>query len=300
MQLASVVIPESGAKRLMPTEVCERIIDCVASRRESNVGYKVTGLFWDFGVHATLQACSLTCRAWRPRSQHHLMRDMAVRASITGFRSFDDMRALLEKIPRLQENMEELTVEGKDLSVPRFHLVPLEIYIALPRISRLVMRGGLVYMPTVFFVCMQRFKDLTQLLLHETTFLSVHDFRRILESLRHLNTLAISFPKWLPHPRSRPPCTHPNRSSRIRLAILEINADAEWITDTRTVNFLDWLSISDSISEIQELRLSCIMLINDDIVAAVSRMLSAAQNSSTLQNVHLLFGPDVDLSPCEC
>ncbi|KIP05205.1 hypothetical protein PHLGIDRAFT_120043 [Phlebiopsis gigantea 11061_1 CR5-6] len=113
--VASARIPTS---RVIPTEVCERIIDVVAVRRNAVAAYADT-LFWDKGVRATLDACSRTCRAWRTRSQLHLMRDMSVRASITGYMSFGDLRALLHTIPLLQGNLEDLAVGGWVLDIPQ-------------------------------------------------------------------------------------------------------------------------------------------------------------------------------------
>ena len=168
----------------LPIEVCERIIDFVALRPDAFDGRKNTD-FWKMDVHETLQACSLTCHAWRPRSQLHLMRDMSVRASITGYRSFHDLRDLLHKIPLLRENMEDVSVEGWHLDIPRFHLVPLELYVTLPAIENLVLRNGLVYMPAVFLPSMRRLKNLARLYLYYTTFLSMHDLRRMLDSLQY-------------------------------------------------------------------------------------------------------------------
>ena len=228
------------------------------------------------------------------------MRNMAVLASITESRSFHDMRSLLLKIPFLQENMEGLAVKGFGLDVPRFHLVPLEIYTALPSIQSLALRGGLVYMPAVFFVSMRRFNHLTRLVLHQTIFLSVHDLRRMLESLRHLAILTLFLPDWLPDNPPRPPYSGPRPArSCISLEMLEIDAEAAWITDTRSIDFLDWLSTSGAISEIHDLRLRGLMLIDDDIMAAVSRMLYAVQKSSKLSNVNIIFGPEMDLTPRE-
>ena len=290
------VYPNSVGQRLVPTEVCERIIDFVAARFDSIAGWK-TSRFWDDDVCETLKACSLTCRAWRPRSQLNLMRGMSVRPSIEGFKA---LRALLHKIPLLEENIEDLAVKGFYLGIPRFHLVPLEVYPAVPTIQSLALCGGQVYMPTVFFICMRRFDHLVQLLLQKTTFLWVHDLRRMLESLRNLKILALYIPRWLSHNPDRLLSSSPWPSrSRLRLEALEVCADAEWIMDTRSTAFLDWLSTSGAISEIHRLWLGELMLIDKNIMVAVSRMLYAIQDSPKLFRVDILFGPDVDWSLCE-
>ena len=210
------------------------------------------------------------------------------------------MHALLHKIPLLQANVEDLTVQGDGVEIPRFHLVPLEIPTSLPSMPSLVLRYGLVYMPPVFYVCMRRFDHLTRLVLQLTTFLSVHDLRRMLDSLRNMKILALSGTRWLPSKREHLPCTclRPLRS-RVRLEQLEVDVEAEWVTDTRSIEFLDWLSTSGAISEVHCLRLAGLTLINKALVAAASKILDAVQKPSKLRVVDLLFGPDIDLSPCE-
>ena len=122
----------------------------------------------------------------------------------------------------------------------------------------------------------------------------------MLESLPGLKVLALEMPRWLSRNSRRPPCSssRPPRS-RLRLEVFEIWADAEWITDTRSTAFLDWLSTSGAISEIHQLRPGGLMLIDKSIMAAVGRMLRAVQTSSKLFQVYLSFGPDVDWTPRE-
>lgn len=298
------VVTLSGTKRLIPTEVCERIIDFVAVRWEQvKIDYS-GGRIWDSDVAATLQACSLTCHALRPRSQFYLMRVMSMRASIADSRSFNDMRALFRKIPRLRDDVESLSIDGTDLEIPRFHLVPLEIFETLPNIPTLMLSGGLVYMPTAFRVCMRRFMHLTHLRLFETTFSSANDLRRMLESLRNLKSLALLWPEWSPYNQNRQFSTISSspKSPRscVRLEKIELSAEAKWIRDHRTIHFLDWLSSSGVISQIEQLRLDELMLLDNGVVAAVDRMLRAALISSKLHIVCLNFSPEVDLTPCEC
>ncbi|KIP08925.1 hypothetical protein PHLGIDRAFT_353654 [Phlebiopsis gigantea 11061_1 CR5-6] len=222
----------SGVKRLIPTEVCETIIDFVAVRWDEVSTTYSGDRTWDYDVHATLGACALTCRAWRPRSQLHLMRVMSVRASNAGTRSFADMRTLFQRIPRLQSDVESLSIDGEDLEVPRFHLVPLVVYDILPRLPILTLCGGLIYMPTFFRVTMRRFVHLTHLRLHKATFASANDFRRMVESLRHLQNLALLLPEWVPYKLDRPCNGGPWPRSLIKLHNFEATAQARWITDT--------------------------------------------------------------------
>ena len=229
------------------------------------------------------------------------MRDMRMRASITGYRSFGDLRSLLRKIPLLQDNMEDLGVEGWGLDVPRFHLVPFELHTPLPTIQSLALRGGLVYMPTVFLVSLRRFEHLVRLFLNETTFISVHDLRRMLESLRGLRILTLRMLGWLSYNPGRllsNSCTQPPHS-RLRLEALEIFADAKWVTDTRSIVLLDWLSASGAISEIHQLRPGNFVLVDKVLVATMGKMLCAAQKSPNLSSVSIHCGPDVDWAPCE-
>ena len=196
--------------------------------------------------------------------------------------------------------MEDFAAEGFDLDVPRFHLVPLELYPALPTIRSLALRGGLVYMPTVFIASMRRFGHLSRLFLHQTIFLSAHDLRRMLESLRQLKILALDTLRWVPHNPGHPVSSSPRQPrSRLRLESLQVIVHAEWIADARSTAFLDWLSTSGAISGIHHLRLEGLMLIDKNITAAVSGMVCAVQKSTKLSSLAILFGPDVDWTPCK-
>lgn len=61
-------VPSSSRSFQLPIEVCERVIDFVNA---SFVGFNHET---DKYRRATLLACALTCRSWRPRSQLHLYR----------------------------------------------------------------------------------------------------------------------------------------------------------------------------------------------------------------------------------
>ncbi|KIP05191.1 hypothetical protein PHLGIDRAFT_164108 [Phlebiopsis gigantea 11061_1 CR5-6] len=144
---------------------------------------------------------------------------------------------------------------------------------------------------------MRRFEHLGHLLLQQVSFLSAHDLRRTFECLRNLKHLVFFCPQWLYSKVDHPPCRRPRPHSRIRLETLSLEAQAGWITDTRSIDFLDWLSASGAISNIRELRLWGLTLIDDGIIAAVSRMLCATQQSARLDTVDTILGPDVDWTP---
>ena len=75
---------------------------------------------------------------------------------------------------------------------------------------------------------------------------------------------------------------------------------ATTILDPRSTHFLDWLSSSGTTSNLRQLRLDDLMLIDHNIIAAVDGIIRAAQVSSKLEVMWLSFGPDVDLTPREC
>ena len=280
-----------------PIEVSERIIDFVAKRTctlwECYSGVQI----WGDDVYETLYSCSLTCRAWRPRSQFHLLRIASVKASIEGSRSYGEMAALFRNTPRLKDGVEVVCVNGQDLAHPRLHLAPLKIPLLLPEIPSLRLIQGALCLPPGFDVCMRRFTSLVELCLEGILLCSVNDLRRVTESLRWLRSLAIVVPEWQklePHvvPRARP-----FPPSRIRLQHLEIKAEAEWILDPRTVHYLDWLSSSGAISIVEQIGLDNFVILNNTVLAAVDRMLWAA--SPYLRTVILDLGPELDLSCCK-
>ncbi|KIP08237.1 hypothetical protein PHLGIDRAFT_387786 [Phlebiopsis gigantea 11061_1 CR5-6] len=281
---------------LVPTEVCMRVIDFVAIREEAiwDVSYNI----WCKDVYETLQACSLTCHAWRPRSQFHLMQLMSVRPSLMGSRSFDDMSALFNNIPLLKNNIEYLNVSGKEIKIPRFHLVPFKIYETLPLLQALILSNGFLYLPTPFLVCIRRFARLTELRLYRLTLLSDNDLRRMLGALRNLQRLDIRFLEWSTT-GSKVQCQaqpRPTLQSCVRLRFLRIRAESQWITDTRTIRFFDWLSSSRVLSEIEQIHLPGIMLIDDKITTAMSRLIHAAQTSPRVDSVVLNLGPSTELA----
>ena len=113
-----------------------------------------------------------------------------------------------------------------------------------------------------------------------------------------MKSLALIWPEWLK--LDCPRCSGPWPRSRIRLENIEIGAHARWIKDIRSIHFIDWLSSSGANSEIKQLRLDDLMLIDDNVIAAVGRMICAAQASVQLEMVMLSLGPEVDLTPREC
>ena len=76
--VSPILIKRFSKKRTLclPTEICEAIIDCVAQTSRFNDPYV---MYEDFASLETLKACSLTCRAWTPRTRIHLFRIVCVR-----------------------------------------------------------------------------------------------------------------------------------------------------------------------------------------------------------------------------
>ena len=289
----------SSSEPRTPIEVSERIIDFVAQRKCNSEDLYTGVTVWEDNVYTTLYSCSLTCRAWRPRSQFHLLRVASVKASIEGSRSYGEMVTLFRDTPRLKDGVEVICVNGQDLTQPKLHLAPLKIPLLLPNIPSLSLMEGSLYLPPVFDVCMRRFTSLVELSLAGIIFHSPNDLRRTTESLRWLKSLAILVPEWQRLAPNAVPRAGPFPRSRVRLRHIEIMANANWILDPRTIHYLDWISSSGVISEVEQISLRGFMILDNTIMEAVDRILWAAQVSPNLDIVYLNLGPELDLSCCK-
>ena len=286
-----------GLQPLVPTEICERIIDFVAIRDEAIWAYPHR--IWHLETYKTLQACSLTCHAWRSRSQFYLMHLMSVQPSLAEDRCFDNMLTLFNEVPHLKNSVEFLSVNGKELKIARFHLVPLKLYEAMLPLRVLLFSNGLLYFPTAFPVCMRRFTSMVELRLHHLTLISDNDLRRMLNALRSLQKLYITSPEWAAFNANRRNYVESWPRSHLRLLDLQIEAESRWIGDFRTVRFFNWLSSSGAISHAQQIGLSKMMLINDDILATIARLIHACSTSHRLDCVALSLRPEIDLTICK-
>ena len=157
------------------------------------------------------------------------------------------------------------------------------------------------YYPVVRRLHPPRHMHLAELRLAELHSSALGELRRMLDSLCNLDRLSINWPAWPPvQPDRLPPqdlrSTH---ETRLRLRYLRISAEAHWINDARTTYFFDWLSTSGALSEVKDVELDEVMLINNAIVEAVERVLRAVRSSPRLDSVWLSLGPNVNWTVCK-
>lgn len=153
--------------------------------------------------------------------------------------------------------------------------------------------------PMYFQVDVSPHINLTEVCLWQLTSLVVHDLCRALDGACRLRVLLVHWLEWPLTYFDNQVCSHRRRESSARLRHLDIRAEPKWITDTRSVLFLDWLSSSEAISQVEIINFKELMLIDEKITFAVKRILCAARTSPRLYDISLSFSPDVELSASE-
>lgn len=111
MNTRSHLLPQHT--RILPTELCERIINFVAAME-------------DRARVQTLCSCALTCRSWLPRSRFHLFRTVVLRSNS----QLASLARTLKDSPLICKSVRNLTVVGaadSDRSESWITLVPMSL-----------------------------------------------------------------------------------------------------------------------------------------------------------------------------
>ena len=177
-------IPEvSNPSLRLPLEVYEIIIDIVAE---------------DSSTHrlCNLLACALTCRAWLPRSQLHLV--MAQR-TISGPKSLSSYVHTLHTHPELAERVSSVEIQARrqplDDSPDWIDVVPEQLAPCLPQLDRIAVTGdfqGKLTAHTTFSRSLSLFNAATGLDLSRAMRLGTPDFiTGMARSLPNLHKLHI-------------------------------------------------------------------------------------------------------------
>lgn len=215
---------------------------------------------------AALQACSLTCRAWLPRSRHHIFRRVQIAPGRRGLA----FRALLDGNPGLGKYVQDVEISGssQDLPVerlvriewPTLHAGPversaegcsaswLENFLpdsveVLQNVSSLRLVALLVYTELVD-VLQRRFPAVKKLVLNKCRFAAFKELCELAHAMSRLEDLQVAEAYWL---RPTLPCAAP-QSSRIRLntLILSDKIDAavvlNWIVSRQLYTELSSMS----------------------------------------------------------
>ena len=275
---------------VLPTEVCERIIDFVAEE------YLLISRArrWQIGVLETLQACALTCSAWTPRSQLHLFRFLGVQCAKDSKKNVDEFFTLLERNQALQSYVESLCFSAEVDGTTLLHVLPLRATQLASEVKQLTLMKGTVCTPcaSLFSICMRQFRAVTQLVLWDVAFRSVHDLRRVIDALHALDRLNMTRVTWQFARTPTTPTTYPR--TKTRLERLWFKSDAAWLKDEQTIYFIEWLARSGLVSCLRRADFHHAMFVSDKMVTAVQTLLQACAES--VQEVILSLGPEVDFS----
>lgn len=282
--------PDFRSTLIVPTEVCERIIDFVAEE------YRLMSRArrWQISVLETLQACALTCRAWTPRSQLHLFRFVGISCSTGSANNVNNFTVLLAAHQALHTYIESLQISAEGNEVTTMHVLPFRAPELVARLGQLSLFHGVLWTPcgSVFCVAMQQFKSVTQLVLWEVEFQSVHDLRRTVNALRGLRHLNMTRVTWqLP---CNPMLYVPYPRSKTRLARLWLKGEAEWLNDSRSIYFIEWLARSGVASFLQRADFYHAMAVSNKLMAAVESVIKTCKD--TVEEIILSLCPDVDIS----
>ena len=274
---------------VLPTEICERIIDFVAE--ENPHEFDVT--IWNKDVYATLLACTLTCRAWVPRTRRHLFRFLGAKTTPNDSRGLNALHDLLTQQVHLQQYVDALSLHSHGDATRSIHLLPLKTPRLLPRLQRLHYSYGEVDIPpgAGFDVHMRQFSHVTVLQLTNVSFSSVHDLRRTVSALRGLAVLSLHRPTWRKECNLSGPALYP--SCRTRLKELWISAFYTQSTkDGNMFYFLQWLVRSSAAESLHRANLWNMTITHNDLSIAVYALLQ--KNTKTLVSVSLAWSPRMD------
>ena len=261
----------------LPTEVCERIIDFVADRGEG------ADELWLARVFATLQACSLTCRAWVSRTRFHLFRIVGVGGHEKSLATF---ALFMDENPALHDFVDTFVMHGDSESpVTELHLLPLKIPQLIPKTRSIYIDGGILYPPSPFFASMRRFVNIEQLTLFGVAFHSLHDLRRTICAFKNLKELVLSYLKWLPGQTSPP--HPPSADGKSHLSCLAIDGNEDWLSDSRSNLFLEWILRTKMISTLDSLYLVHCRVATDRLLEAVHDALQSCRESLMFLSVAL-------------
>jgi len=246
----------------LPIEVCELIIDVSA--------YSWYGSRGELVEIATLRACALTCRAWRPRSLINLYHtiilndDVRTRDVVRSLRKRDDCIAINVRVINTFIIMDSMGEQG--YTPPRYHCVPY-LLAGLPQAIRNIQtvsirgRSAMHYGPVVlgrpthssdiFLQSYSYFQSVQTLKLADIKFHTLSYFARFItcfRGLRHLHLDMVKFTKLDDYPSGPAKL----KQCKLRtLAIIEVKPPAfchvaRWLLKADVLSLLESLSCHDS------------------------------------------------------
>ncbi len=190
----------------IPTEICETIIDMLYSYRVEDSVASIT----------TLHNCSLVCQDWRVRSQAMLFYRIRLSSTI----SLNRLSAVLDAARHLRDYVHEVELTGYHLhnTTSIVALFPVVFARKLPYLGRIdithmletdeswLPKGSdppkaksLPYIPLhpYFSTFLSSFTAVWVLVLHDTTFRSFSELRRVLHGFSKLEQLICDSVRWI-------------------------------------------------------------------------------------------------------
>ncbi|KZT04863.1 uncharacterized protein LAESUDRAFT_744085 [Laetiporus sulphureus 93-53] len=189
-----------------PTEVFEHIISFVWPDRR------------------TLIACSLTCRAWLPRSRSNLLYSIDLQTA----KELRRFSRLITAQPQLNDRIRELNIESKDGKLAG--CFPLMLARKLTRVEhlRVYRPKDLRIFSQLFLTTMAAFTTITRLELTAIMFPSITVFVCFVSSLPNLTDLICASVRWSNEASNLPQYAHPGRRLKLRLIAFSFPM---WSTD---------------------------------------------------------------------
>ncbi|KIP10661.1 hypothetical protein PHLGIDRAFT_208843 [Phlebiopsis gigantea 11061_1 CR5-6] len=270
---------------LLPTIACELVIDFVARERP-------TEKVWENDALKTLRACSLTCRAWRLRSQYHLFRFLVVKCTQKHMKG---IIALLDRHPALCSRIELLVIKPRAVGDSLTDNIPPRITQRLGSVPEIRLSSCYIAPGSRIDSYLQQFTAITTLNLFYVEFKTFEDMRRITMLFHNLTSLTINATKWRGYPDAQPSSIV--LPVKLRLRELYIAGSAKWMQDRRANALFEWLAQSGILSGLEILKLQNLMILTDASCASVRGVVEAAL--STLTMVSFSPGPELDYTICE-
>lgn len=222
----------------LPLEVCEMIIDSAAEWSVSLNGD------WEWEVRQTLLACLLTCRVWVPRSLHNLVQQVKFeeRSQLVGF------ARLLKNRPYLCAHVKVIEIsDSKTILQVKKHkkwqplaTFPLMFARKLPAVHRLYLDDGPLHTTPIspcFHPSLAEFASISNVVVRDLTFMSVHPFVRLLLSMPGLRDLTCDGLRWSQHGVERSQL--PLQASRPQLRVLRLLDNDVFPESTRNAAYKD-------------------------------------------------------------
>ena len=215
---------------------------------------------------SALCSCMLVCRAWVPVARRYLV------------------QTVLSRIWILAVQQSESICNRSDLSIPPSAYPFLRAARSMRRdlLSKMLLHTG--------------FSSVTSIELGSRSTVIACDIDslcRTVASLAPLRNLRLRHLAWASSGTNDSQLLVAS-PSRARLHWIDVLAERSWLLDTRSAHFITWLARSGTASELMSIHFECMMILDEQLLAAVSAIVDASHGS--LRWLFLSVGPDLAIS----